>query len=111
VRQGTVLYLALEDDFPRLQNRLYRMFNAEVAKYFYLSTWAKQTGSGLEEQVEGFVTTHADTRLVIIDTLQRVRPADGNLYSYATDYEIIMSLSTLASKLGICLLIIYHTRK
>jgi len=111
VRQGTVLYLALEDDFPRLQSRLYRMFDAEVAKNFYLSTWAKQTGSGLEEQVEGFVTTHTDTRLVIIDTLQRVRPADGNRYSYASDYEIITSLSTLASKLGICLLIVHHTRK
>lgn len=86
VRQGTVLYLALEDDFPRLQSRLYRMFDAEVAKNFYLSTWAKQTGSGLEEQVEGFVATHADTRLVIIDTLQRERPADGNRYSYASDY-------------------------
>jgi hypothetical protein len=111
VRQGTVLYLALEDDFPRLQSRLYRMFDAEVAKNFYLSTWAKQTGSGLEEQVEGFVATHVDTRLVIIDTLQRVRPADGNRYSYASDYEIITSLSTLASKLGICLLIVHHTRK
>lgn len=111
VRQGAVLYLALEDDFPRLQNRLYRMFDAEVAKNFYLSTWAKQTGCGLEEQVEGFVATHADTRLVIIDTLQRVRPADGNRYSYASDYEIITNLSTLASKLGICLLIVHHTRK
>ena len=111
VRQGAVLYLALEDDFPRLQSRLYRMFDAEVAKNFYLSTWAKQTGSGLEEQVEGFVIRHPDTRLVIIDTLQRVRPADGNRYSYASDYEIITSLSTLASKLGICLLIVHHTRK
>ena len=111
VRQGAVLYLALEDDFPRLQNRLYRMFDAEVAKDFYLSTWAKQTGCGLEEQVEGFVASHADTRLVIIDTLQRVRPADGNRYSYASDYEIITNLSTLASKLGICLLIVHHTRK
>ena len=111
VRQGAVLYLALEDDFPRLQSRLYRMFDAEVAKNFYLSTWAKQTGSGLEEQVEGFVIHHPDTRLVIIDTLQRVRPADGNRYSYASDYEIITNLSTLASKLGICLLIVHHTRK
>ena len=111
VRQGAVLYLALEDDFPRLQSRLYRMFDAEVAKNFDLSTWAKQTGSGLEEQVEGFVIHHPDTRLVIIDTLQRVRPADGNRYSYASDYEIITSLSTLASKLSICLLIVHHTRK
>ena len=43
VRQGTVLYLALEDDFPRLQSRLYRTFDAEVAKNFYLSTWANRS--------------------------------------------------------------------
>ena len=29
VRQGTVLYLALEDDYRRLQERLYRMFGTE----------------------------------------------------------------------------------
>ena len=29
VRQGTVLYLALEDNHRRLQERLYRMFGVE----------------------------------------------------------------------------------
>lgn len=29
VRKGTVLYLALEDDYQRLQKRLYRMFGTE----------------------------------------------------------------------------------
>lgn len=29
VRQGTVLYLALEDDYKRLQQRLYRMYGTE----------------------------------------------------------------------------------
>ncbi len=111
VRQGAVLYLALEDDFPRLQSRLYRMFGADAAKNLYLSTWVKQTGAGLEEQVEGFVVAHPDTRLVIIDTLQRVRPAGAERYSYASDYEIITNLSNLAAKLGICLLIVHHTRK
>ena len=36
VRQGTVLYLALEDDFGRLQERLYRMFGtAENGNLFF----------------------------------------------------------------------------
>ena len=111
VRQGTVLYLALEDDFPRLQSRLYRMFGTDATKNLYLSTWVKQTGAGLEEQVDGFVAVHPDTQLVIIDTLQRVRPAGSDRYSYASDYEIITGLSNLAAKLGICLLIVHHTRK
>ena len=29
VRKGTVLYLALEDDYRRLQERLYRMFGSD----------------------------------------------------------------------------------
>ena len=111
VRQGSVLYLALEDDYPRLQGRLYRMFGTDAADGLYLSTWAKQIGSGLEEQLEGFVAQHPDARLIIIDTLQRIRPAGSDRYSYASDYDIIAKLTTLAAKLNICLLIVHHTRK
>ena len=32
--QGTVLYLALEDDYARLQQRLSRMFGIDVAEHF-----------------------------------------------------------------------------
>ena len=34
VRKGTVLYLALEDDYHRLQERLYRMFGTESTRQF-----------------------------------------------------------------------------
>ena len=36
-RQGTVLYLALEDDYRRLQERLYRMFGVEGTDTLHLS--------------------------------------------------------------------------
>ena len=111
VRQGTVLYLALEDDHPRLQSRLYRMFGTDAAEHLFLSTWSKQLGGGLSEQLEAFVCKHPDTRLIIIDTLQRIRSAGSDKYSYANDYEIISSLNTLAAKLGVCLLLVHHTRK
>lgn len=35
VRKGTVLYLALEDDYRRLQERLYRMFGTETASNLF----------------------------------------------------------------------------
>lgn len=111
VRQGTVLYLALEDDHPRLQNRLYRMFGTDVADNLFLCTWAKQVGGGLAEQLEAFAAQHPGTVLIIIDTLQRIRSAGSDKYSYANDYEIIGALNTLASKLGVCLLLVHHTRK
>ena len=55
VRRGTVLYLALEDDYPRLQERLYRMFGADSTGSLRLSVNAQTLGGGLEEQLKGFV--------------------------------------------------------
>lgn len=111
VRQGTVLYLALEDDHRRLQERLFRMFGAESADKLYFSIYAKQLGAGLEEQLKWFVQEHPDTRLIMIDTLQKVRESSGEKYSYASDYEVITRLKAFADEHNICLLLVHHTRK
>ena len=81
VRKGTALYLALEDDYRRLQERLYRMFGTESADNLHFSVSASQIGKGLDEQLQGFVTEHPDTKLIIIDTLQKVREVGGDNYS------------------------------
>ena len=111
VNPGTVLYLALEDDHRRLQERMYRMFGVEGTDRLHFATDAKQLGNGLDEQLEYFIKEHPDTRLVIIDTLQKVRESAGDGYSYSEDYQIIGSLKQFADKHGICLLIVHHTRK
>ena len=111
VRQGTVLYLALEDDFSRLQERLYRMFGTAENESLFFSVSANQLGKGLDEQLSRFLREHPDTSLVIIDTLQKVREADGDNYSYANDYQIITRLKSLADTYGICLMAVHHTRK
>lgn len=111
VHQGSVLYLALEDDHRRLQKRLYRMFGAEGTDNLYFAVFAKQLGDGLEEQLKKFLEEHSDTRLVIIDTLQKIRGEGGEKYSYSTDYEVISRLKKIADDSGICLLLVHHTRK
>ena len=111
VRKGTVLYLALEDDYSRLQQRLYRMFGVAENDNLFFSVAASSVGKGLDQQVELFVEDHPDTSLIIIDTLQKVREADGESYSYASDYEIITKMKQLALTNGICLLLVHHTRK
>ena len=65
VHAGTVLYLALEDDYRRLQERLSRMFGVEGTDTLHFATWAKQLGEGLHEQLNRFVSEHEDTRLII----------------------------------------------
>mgnify|MGYP002512818934 CR=1 FL=1 len=52
VRKGTVLYLALEDDYARLQKRLSRMFGMESSENFYFATQSKNLNEGLEEQLK-----------------------------------------------------------
>jgi len=111
VHKGTVLYLALEDDHRRLQGRLYRMFGMDGNDNLRFAIYAKQLGVGLEEQLKKFVQEHPDTKLIIIDTLQKVREAGGDKYSYANDYEVVGKLKRLADDCGICLLLVHHTRK
>ena len=52
VHQGTVLYLALEDDYQRLQERMSRMFGVEGTDNLHFAVYAKQLGAGLDEQLE-----------------------------------------------------------
>lgn len=111
VRKGTVLYLALEDDYSRLQKRLYQMFGTEGTENLFFSVSASQLGKGLDEQLQGFMHVHPDTKLIIIDTLQKVREVGGDSYSYANDYDIIARLKKFADSCGICLLLVHHTRK
>lgn len=111
VRQGTVLYLALEDDYARLQKRLSQMFGMEGSENFYFATKSKSLNAGLEQQLVQFVTEHKDARLIIIDTLQKVREVGGDKFSYASDYEIVTKLKAFSDHYGICFLVVHHTRK
>lgn len=111
VKKGTVLYLALEDDYRRLQERMYRMFGTDSTENLYFSVSSKPLGNGLTDQLSGFIREHPDTTLVIIDTLQKIRDVDSDSYSYAKDYEIINQLKQFSDSWGICLLLVHHTRK
>lgn len=111
VHKGTVLYLALEDDYRRLQERLYRMFGTNDTENLHFAICAKQLGLGLDEQLQKFVREHSDTKLIIIDTLQKIREAGGEKYSYANDYEIVGRLKRFADYHNVCLLLVHHTRK
>ena len=104
VSQGTVLYLALEDDFRRIQRRMFTMYGVEDTPELYFATSVGKLGQELDMQLENFVREHRDTRLVIIDTLQKA-------YSYAGDYEIIARLKGFADAHGLCVLLVHHTRK
>lgn len=54
---------------------------------------------------------HPDTRLIIIDTMQKIREVCGKAYSYASDYEIIGKIKQFTDQHCICMLTVHHTRK
>ena len=98
VHQGTVLYLALEDDFQRIQSRMFMMYGVADTASLHFATAANKIGNGLGEQLENFIKEHPDTKMVIIDTMQKIREAGGEAYSYASDYEIIGKLKRFADR-------------
>lgn len=105
-RKATVLYFALEDDYPRLQRRLYQMFGADGTDNLYFATQCKTVNGGLEDQIRGFIQEHPDTGLVIIDTLKRVRETGGADYSYGSDYDVVAKLKALADNYKVTMLIV-----
>lgn len=111
VHQGTVLYLALEDDFQRIQSRMFMMYGVNDTPNLHFATAAGKIGNGLDEQLENFMREHPDTKLIIIDTMQKIREVGGEAYSYASDYEIIDRIKQFADQYCICALTVHHTRK
>ena len=116
VRKGTVLYLALEDDYARLQRRFYRMFGTDSTPNLHLATEARVLGDGLEEGAlaaagGAYEGGYPVGGYVDIDVLQRVRDVGGKDYSYASDYDIVAKLKAMTEGLGVALLIVHHTRK
>ena len=107
-KQGTTLYLCLEDSVLRIQNRLFEI-TEDAPSSVHFCTECDLISQGLEEQVETFLTAHPDTVLVIIDTLQMVRPIHDA--TYANDYRDLSVLKRLADKHGIAILLIHHLRK
>ena len=62
------------------------MFGVESTSDLHLATEAKGIDNGFEEQIKEFYEKYPDTKLIIIDVLQRVRELGGKDYSYASDY-------------------------
>ena len=107
-RQGHTLYLCLKDSVLRIQNRLFEI-TEDAPESVHFCTECAPIGQGLEEQIETFSMEHPGTVLVIIDTLQMVRPIHDA--TYANDYRDMSVLKRLADRLGLAILLIHHLRK
>ena len=108
-RKAGVLYLALEDRFNRVRNRLWSIAD-ELSDDFEIETKSLELDNGLIDELEEYVTRKPDTKLFIIDTLQVVR-GEGNDCHYSSDYGDIRKLKAFSDGHKVCMLVLTHLRK
>ena len=111
--QGAVLHLALEDNERRFQDRLRLMCNGRPApaNALFFNTWPQLDKGGVD-LIQKSLMDNPNIRLVIIDTLARVKPPQGkgsNLYD--SDYGDLTQLQQLAGQHETGIVLIHHTRK
>lgn len=111
--QCDVLYLCLEDTTRRIKDRLYQLTD-DAPDNLHFAVACGLIGSGLEGQIIEFLKENPNTKLVIIDTLQKVRDSkssSGKNGMYASDYDDIASIKQIADQYGIAILLVHHLRK
>jgi DNA-binding NarL/FixJ family response regulator len=113
VERGEVLYLALEDNRRRLQNRLRKVLDGSAApEGLHIATEWARVDEGGAEALDDWLAVHPDAGLVVVDILKVVRPrVSGNRGIYDADYEALQSMQKLAGTHGVTVLVVHHTRK
>lgn len=112
--KGAVLGLFLEDNERRLQARLlkYELGRFGDADLFFYETEWPRVGEGGEQAIEAWLRATPNARLVIVDTLEKIRPRrTRNGSVYADDYAATLELKKLSDRYGVTILIIAHNKK
>ena len=109
-RRSGVLYLALEDGVTRLKKRLLQM-GVKEAPGLYFSTEAPQTDDNLLDEISLKLALHSDIKLIIIDTLQKIKGETSGRNAYEADYAIMGELKRFADERNIAIVLVHHLRK
>ena len=109
VKQGDVLYLALEDTGRRMQERLAKILaGADAPAALTVTIACDNAPAYIREWISG----HKGARLVIIDVLARVRaPSLQDESRYDADYRLMAAIKAVADETGVPFLVLHHTRK
>jgi hypothetical protein len=112
--QGDVLYLALEDNERRMQRRLRQMLppgRSMPEGFDLVYQWLPLDRGGIEA-LGAWLDEHPTTRLIVVDTLEHVRPRrKTNASVYAEDYGAVSGLQRLAGERQVAIVVVTHLRK
>lgn len=114
--QGDVLYIDMENGPRRIQRRIDAIYPAGMSRpdlsRLEWVTKAPALDAGFIDCLEDWRASAPNPRLVIIDVLQRIKPAGkATRNSYENDYSIWSPLQEWATENGIAVVGLHHTRK
>jgi hypothetical protein len=115
-QQGDVLYIDLENGPRRIQDRIRTLFPPgltlpDMSRLEWV-TEAPQLDRGFLDHLERWRLSVDDPRLVIIDVLQRIKPPGNRTQNaYESDYSTWAPLQEWATKHGVALVGLHHTKK
>ncbi|AMS42474.1 AAA family ATPase [Aminobacter aminovorans] len=114
--QGDVLYIDLENGQRRIQARINILFpdqrrRPDLARLEWVND-APALNKGFLDALEDWRVSVDNPRLVIVDVLQRVKPAGNpNQNSYESDYSALAGLQRWATDRRVAVVALHHTRK
>jgi hypothetical protein len=117
-KQCEVLGLFLEDTKRRIRSRLEALVGADKIKrlenlHIISKTegWRRLDCGGLDD-LKAWHKAHPALGLVIIDTLQKIKPGGSkHQNAYERDVDSLSPLMAWAGEAGVCVLLIHHTTK
>lgn len=110
--QSGVLYLALEDSENRLQDRTNKILSDKKAPSgFMYAIRCDDLENGLIDELEEIKKKEPNLKIIIIDTLQKIRSNYKGNNAYANDYKEISPLKAFADKYGMSVIVIHHLKK
>jgi len=112
--QGDCLYLALEDSKRRIKDRIIKLGYQKLnPPTILLASDVPYLGFGFEECVQEWINSKDNPRLIIIDTLARIRPRarKSSGTAYDIDNELLSKIQTIAVQNNITIACISHLSK
>jgi hypothetical protein len=114
--QGDVLYIDMENGQRRIQRRIDALYpdprsRPDLKRLEWVEK-APMLNAGLLDALEDWRLSVPKPRLVIIDVLQRVKPAgSANQNAYESDYSTMAGLQEWATTHGVAVVALHHTKK
>jgi hypothetical protein len=110
--EGDVLGLMLEDNERRLQRRMRQLCLHDLPERLTLLTEWPTLDDGCEREIEAWIAGVSNPRLIVVDVFARVRGSKGAKETdYEADYRQAAMLQGIASRHGLAVVLIHHTRK